>query len=93
MSTAPCNKESQDIDKQGIPMLDAQPTIANNLQGRLLALQQAERLPAAAAAVAHKGTMLFVGGAGEPVPGPDTQFRIGSISKTFTAALVMQLRD
>jgi CubicO group peptidase (beta-lactamase class C family) len=74
-------------------MLDAQSTIASNLQGRLLALQQAERLPTAAAAVAHKGTMLFVGGVGESEPESDTQFRIGSISKTFTAALVMQLRD
>ncbi|MCL9761188.1 beta-lactamase family protein [Frankia sp. AiPa1] len=37
------------------------------------------------------------GSSGEKVegarPGPDTQYRIGSITKTFTAVLVMRLRD
>ena len=32
-------------------------------------------------------------GAGVPAPGADVQFRIGSITKTFTAALVLMLRD
>jgi CubicO group peptidase (beta-lactamase class C family) len=63
------------------------------LEARLRATQHAERLPAVAAAIARDGTMLFEGGAGEPQPTTGTQFRIGSITKTFTAALVMQLRD
>ena len=69
------------------------PNLAADLQPRLAALQRGERLPAVAAAVGRGGTLLFEGSAGKPKPEPDTQFRIGSISKTFTAVLIMQLRD
>ena len=47
--------------------------------------------------VAERGGVLFAGGAGLAdaswgIPnGPDTRFRIGSVTKQFTAALVMQL--
>ena len=53
-----------------------------------------------AGAVARKGELLWSGaaGGGEPLKKgreatPDTQYRIGSITKTFTAVALMQLRD
>lgn len=60
-------------------------------------IQADERVPAMAAAVARADRpdwTIYLGdaGGGEPV-GPETQFRIGSVTKTFTAALVLQLRD
>ncbi|SDD44182.1 serine hydrolase domain-containing protein [Auraticoccus monumenti] len=62
--------------------------------------QRELRIPSLTAAVLARGTVAAVAAVGsvdgrrggEPV-GPDTQYRIGSISKTFTAALVMRLRD
>lgn len=66
---------------------------------RLLQERQADRLPSVAAAVVHKGEQVWanaVGGAnydeGRDAT-PDTQYRIGSITKTFTATAIMQLRD
>jgi CubicO group peptidase (beta-lactamase class C family) len=66
----------------------------------LLGTQQREkRLPAIAAAVHRDGEPIWeraIGLAdveGEVEATPDTQFRVGSITKTFTAAAVMQLRD
>lgn len=60
-------------------------------------LQAESRIPAVSAAVVRPGRpawSLQVGTAGPDDPlGPRTQFRIGSITKTFTAALVLQLRD
>ncbi len=61
--------------------------------------QSTHRVPGIAAAVARSGSLLWSGGAGvaevggtEP-PGPDSQFLIASISKTFTSVVVMALRD
>ena len=66
---------------------------------RLLQEKQAERLPSVAAAVVRKGEIVWsnaVGAAdyeaGEDAT-PGTQYRIGSITKTFTATSIMQLRD
>jgi len=66
---------------------------------RLLQETQADRLPSVAASVVRKGEIVWanaVGGADyeaglEATPG--TQYRIGSITKTFTATAIMQLRD
>lgn len=55
-------------------------------------VQAARRVPLVSAAVALPGVAVEAG-AGVPAPGPDVQFRIGSITKTFTAALVLALRD
>ena len=45
-------------------------------------------------AVVRGGGLVHWCGAGTmPVPDPDTQYRIGSITKTFTAMLVLGLRD
>jgi CubicO group peptidase (beta-lactamase class C family) len=65
---------------------------------RLLRERQADRLPSVAAAVVNKGEIAWanaVGSAdydGETEATPDTQYRIGSITKTFTATAIMQLR-
>lgn len=60
-------------------------------------LQHDERIPALTAAVVRPDRPVWTLVVGESSPGteatPDTQFRIGSITKTFTATLVMQLRD
>jgi len=60
-------------------------------------LQADERVPAVAAALvrADRPAWSFeVGDAGGGAPvRPETQFRIGSVTKTFTAVLVLQLRD
>jgi CubicO group peptidase (beta-lactamase class C family) len=66
---------------------------------RLLEKRQADRLPSVAAAVVRKGEIVWsnaVGVAdydGDREATPGTQYRIGSITKTFTATAIMQLRD
>jgi CubicO group peptidase (beta-lactamase class C family) len=56
--------------------------------------QAAGRVPSLVAGVVQGGELVAVTGAGElPPPDPDTQYRIGSITKMLTAALVMRLRD
>jgi len=65
---------------------------------RLLAERQADRLPSVAAAVVRKGEPVWSGAVGSASyedgrdATPDTQYRIGSITKTFTAVAIMQLR-
>lgn len=67
---------------------------------RLVRDRQAERrLPSISATVFRGAERLWYGAAGHAVldppaaPTDDTQYRLGSITKTFTAVLVMQLRD
>lgn len=62
--------------------------------------QRSSRTPALAAGVAHRGDLLWTAGVGAADPadpsvplGIDTQFLIASNTKTFTAAMVLQLRD
>jgi len=61
--------------------------------------QREKRLPSLAAAVVRDGETVWetAVGAADVATGseatPDTQYRLGSITKTFTAAAVMQLRD
>jgi CubicO group peptidase (beta-lactamase class C family) len=61
--------------------------------------QQKQRLPSVTAAVVRDGELVWetaVGAADVKEPRdatPDTQYRVGSITKTFTAAAIMQLRD
>jgi CubicO group peptidase (beta-lactamase class C family) len=61
----------------------------------LVARCQAEsRAPALVTAVVRDGAIAHVSGFGEhPVPHRDLQFRLGSITKSLTAALVLGLRD
>jgi CubicO group peptidase (beta-lactamase class C family) len=52
------------------------------------------RAPSLIAGVVRDGMLAHVSAAGEtPVPERDLQYRIGSITKSFTAALILQLRD
>jgi CubicO group peptidase (beta-lactamase class C family) len=67
---------------------------------RLVRAEQAEkRLPSIAAAVVRDGEIVWETAVGlaDVAAGreatPDAQYRIGSITKTFTAVAVMQLRD
>ena len=56
--------------------------------------QSAGRVPSLALAVVRDRAVLQFAAAGEhPRPDPKTQYRLGSITKTLTATLVMQLRD
>ncbi|MER7444253.1 serine hydrolase domain-containing protein [Micromonospora avicenniae] len=56
--------------------------------------QSAGRAPSVVMGVVRDGSLVHVATAGEhPAAHPDLQYRIGSISKTMTAALVMQERD
>lgn len=66
---------------------------------RLLAERQADRLPSVSAAVVREGDVVWANaiGAARYADGvdatPGMQYRIGSITKTFTATAIMQLRD
>ena len=66
---------------------------------QLRELQRAARAPGIAAAIVQQGALTWSDSAGFAdveagvEPTVDTQYQIGSITKTFTAALVLQLRD
>jgi CubicO group peptidase (beta-lactamase class C family) len=74
--------------------------VSRSLDRKLAGKQADWRSLGLAAAVVRHGRPVWDGAAGSTdaadpaaVPTPDTQFRIGSITKTFTAVLVMQCRD
>jgi CubicO group peptidase (beta-lactamase class C family) len=63
---------------------------------QLAAAQARGRAPSAVAAVVRDGRAVWVGGRGDvdgERPDGDRQYRIGSITKTFVAILVLRLRD
>ena len=74
-------------------------TVAAELERLVRDEQQKQRLPSVTAAVVRDGELVWetaVGAADVKEPRdatPDTQYRVGSITKTFTAAAIMQLRD
>src|SRR5256885_14204843 len=58
------------------------------------AIQRDGRAPSVVLAAGRDGERLLFTGHGEnPVPVPEMQYRVGSITKTFTATLILQLRD
>ncbi len=70
------------------------------LSHRLATEQSERRLPSLVAAVVRDGELVWSDAAGTldgrpggPVPDTDTQYRLGSISKTFVAVEIMRLRD
>jgi CubicO group peptidase (beta-lactamase class C family) len=74
--------------------------LRRTLERRVRTVQREDRIPGIAVGVVRDGELLWSLGAGaadvgEPdvAPSADTAFAVGSISKTFTAALVMILRD
>jgi CubicO group peptidase (beta-lactamase class C family) len=68
------------------------PTTARRLLAELGHRQSSGLLPSVVAGVVRDGGLVWSGGYGD-VPGDvtDVQYRIGSITKTFTAVLVLQL--
>jgi CubicO group peptidase (beta-lactamase class C family) len=76
--------------------MEVLPATAHRLLARVAEAQANARVPSVVAAVVRDGGLAWSGGRGlvaGAAPTADTQYRIGSISKTFTAVLVMRLRD
>ncbi|MET0929006.1 MAG: serine hydrolase domain-containing protein [Aeromicrobium sp.] len=76
------------------------PSTTAALTHRLAVEQSTKRLPSVVAGIVRGGELVWSGAAGTldgradgPTPTDDTQYRIGSISKTFVAVEVMRLRD
>jgi CubicO group peptidase (beta-lactamase class C family) len=66
------------------------------LLGRLADEQAGRRLPSVAAGLVRNGGLVWNGGRGRvggAPPGPNVQYRIGSITKTFVAVCVLRLCD
>jgi CubicO group peptidase (beta-lactamase class C family) len=66
------------------------------LMGRLAAEQSTRRLPSVVAGLVRDGELIWTGGRGRvdgSTPDADTQYRCGSITKTFIGVCVMRLRD
>lgn len=72
-------------------------TTDRRLQALVAAEQTTARVPSLVAGVVRDGRLVWSGTHGDHTgaepPHPDTQYRIGSITKTMTAVLVLQLRD
>lgn len=69
---------------------------ARALDHRLAVEQSRGRAPSMAGAVVRGAETVWTGSRGrvdDGAPTPDTQYRIGSITKTFVAVLVLRLRD
>lgn len=78
------------------PQEELLPSTRRALLHRIAAAQADGRAPSVVAAVVRGGRTVWTGArawSGEAVPDADTQYRIGSITKTFTAVLVLRLRD
>ncbi|MCT4354921.1 beta-lactamase family protein [Streptomyces sp. Je 1-79] len=72
------------------------PTTARALLHRVAVAQSEGRSPSFVGAVAREGGMVWSGSRScvdGHAPDADTQYRIGSLTKVFTAVLVMRLRD
>jgi len=76
--------------------VDLLPTTRRLLDHRLARVQAEGRAPSVAAGLVRDGALVWSGGRGSvdgAAPTTDTQYRIGSITKTFVAVLVLRLRD
>ncbi|MFB9546361.1 serine hydrolase domain-containing protein [Micromonospora sagamiensis] len=70
------------------------PETARRVETLVTTAQSTGRTPSLVIGVVRGGALAHLSVAGEhPRPDADLQYRIGSISKTMTAVLVMQLRD
>lgn len=70
------------------------PATARTLLARVARAQADGRAPSLVAGVVRDGGLAWSAGRGEVAePHADVQYRLGSISKTVTAVLVMRLRD
>jgi CubicO group peptidase (beta-lactamase class C family) len=79
--------------------VSAPDALREELERKLAAAQAEQRMPSVGASVFRREALLWQQALGladveqEIESTPDTQYRIGSITKTFTAVGVMQLRD
>jgi CubicO group peptidase (beta-lactamase class C family) len=70
------------------------PSTARTLLARTARVQREGRAPSLVAGVVRDGELAWSAGRGDvPEPHTDVQYRLGSISKTVTAVVVMRLRD
>jgi CubicO group peptidase (beta-lactamase class C family) len=70
------------------------PTTARALLARLARVQRDGRAPSVVAGAVRDGGLAWSAGRGDvPEPHTDVQYRLGSISKTVTALVVLRLRD
>ncbi|WP_430496237.1 serine hydrolase domain-containing protein [Micromonospora trifolii] len=70
------------------------PETARQIDTRVAQAQADGHTPSLVLGVVRDGTLAHVAVAGDhPRPDVDLQYRVGSISKTMTATLIMQLRD
>jgi CubicO group peptidase (beta-lactamase class C family) len=70
------------------------PSTARTLLARTARVQREGRAPSLVAGVVRDGGLAWSAGRGDvPEPHADMQYRLGSISKTITAVVVMRLRD
>jgi CubicO group peptidase (beta-lactamase class C family) len=79
-----------------VPEQELLPGTRHALMHRLARGQAEGRTPSLTAAVVRDGRMIWCGGRGMTDgqdPDSDTQYRIGSVSKTLVAIMVMRLRD
>jgi CubicO group peptidase (beta-lactamase class C family) len=73
--------------------------VADRLQTHASAFVKEKRLPGAALGVVHGGELVWSTGVGfadvdaDRIPDTRTLYRVASITKTFTATCIMQLRD
>ncbi|MFK4085804.1 serine hydrolase domain-containing protein [Kribbella sp. NPDC020789] len=80
-------------------MTDVRADTGAALLAGIAAAQSETRLPSVVAGVVREGALVWTGARGRfadargLLPGPDVQYRIGSITKTLTAILVLQCRD
>ncbi|GAA0804351.1 serine hydrolase domain-containing protein [Spirilliplanes yamanashiensis] len=75
-------------------MVSLLPETGRTVDAVVTRAQSAGRAPSLVLAVVRDRAIAHFTGAGEqPRPDPKTQYRIGSITKTMTAAMVLQLRD
>ncbi|MER5883865.1 serine hydrolase domain-containing protein [Streptomyces sp. NPDC001941] len=75
---------------------DLLPSTARALLHRVATAQAEGRSPSLVGAVSREGRLVWSGSRScvdGHAPDADTQFRVGSITKVFTAVLVMRLRD
>lgn len=78
------------------PQEELLPATRRALLHRIAVAQTQGRAPSLVAAVARGGRIVWEGersARAEQEPGGEVQYRIGSITKTFTAVLVLRLRD
>lgn len=79
----------------GTGLAQSRPMSTQRWQHQVEERQADRRLPSVVAGVLRDGELVWTGGAGQVPDGDpaDVQYRIGSITKTMTAVLVLALRD